>query len=132
MDSAMLFGCSGFVGTSIISYLLGMWPHLIFTEAYQVNTLLLNTLIGLVPALVVGLYGTRKFGLAGACGFIGGGMAMGIFLYLRLKQMNMARNTPGAPELEYPANWVWIMPLCWVIVCIMLALIFVSKDELPD
>lgn len=132
MDTQMLFGCSSFVFASILVYLLVIIPHLIFTDVYRLATLGLCLAIGLGPALIFGAVASRRMGLPGACGFVGGGMAAAIFLFLRLREVEIARNSPrDLPQPEYPTMLVWIVPTAWVLVALLVALVFLPKKELP-
>jgi hypothetical protein len=129
MDTAMLFGCSGFVFTSIFGYILSVWPFFIFPETNKLTMLLTATAIGLTPAAILGMFATRNFGLAGACGFVGGSMATGIFLYLRIDQIFLAALARQAPPAEYPQIITYLLPLAWVLVSGILALAVLPHDE---
>src|SRR5689334_877705 len=109
MDDLMLSGCSGFVGCSFGTFLLGMWPFLVFGNAGE-GHLLLAFPIGLIPALLIGIYVSRKFGLAAACGFIGGAMALGIFMHLIANQIITAIYLQGGKQRVPPLLLIYLIP----------------------
>ena len=129
MDAAMLFGCSGFVFTSIGGYILSVWPFLAFHNTEQVQTLAVSGACGLVPAAILGVVATRKFALAGACGFVGGALSTGIFLYLRIEQTFIASIARQGPTPEYPPIMKYLVPFGWILVTAILSLIFLPREE---
>ncbi len=131
MDSVMLFGCSGFVFTSIGGYILTVWPYLVFQDSERLSRLEVSSLVGMLPAAILGTVASRRFGLAGACGFVGGSMASGIFLYLRIEQTFLSSLARQAPKPDYPQILTYLIPLTWIIVSVILALVFVPNEK-PD
>lgn len=129
MDAAMLFGCSGFVFTSIVGYALSVWPFFLLPETQKLVNLAIAAGIGLTPAAVLGVVATRKFGLAGACGFVGGSMATGIFLYLRIEQIFIAALARQAPPAEYPRIVTYLLPLGWILLSAILAIAALPREE---
>lgn len=129
-DTVMLFGCGGFVSASLITYVLTIWPFFIFREIHLVSELTKCALAGLLPALVFGAYATRRFGLAPAAGFVGGGMAAAVFLYLRLVEVNLRRVQRDLAQPDYPDIWVWIVPMAWVVVLILVAMVMIRPSEI--
>ncbi|MDR3690619.1 MAG: hypothetical protein P4L46_14670 [Fimbriimonas sp.] len=129
MDTAMLFGCSGFVFTSIGGYILSVWPYLVFQDSEILARLAMCSAIGLTPSALLGIAATRRFGLAGACGFVGGSMATGIFLFLRLDQAFVAALARQAPKPDYPHLLVYLVPAGWIILTLILALVFMPNEE---
>ncbi len=129
MDAAMLFGCSGFVGTSIGGYLLSVWPFFFFPESEKVKFLLISSSVGLIPAAILGILATRRFALAGACGFVGGSMATGIFLFLRLDQVFLSALARQAPPAEYPKVMTYLLPLAWILISAILALAVLPREQ---
>jgi hypothetical protein len=129
MDAAMLFGCSGFVFSSIAGYILSVWPFLVFPDSERISSLSLAAGTGLIPAAIVGIAATRKFALAGACGFVGGALSTGIFLYLRIEQTFIAALARQAPTPEYPRIMTYLIPLCWILISAILALIFLPREQ---
>lgn len=130
MDTAMLFGCSGFVGTSIGGYILSVWPFFAMRGTEYLHVLAITLALGLVPAAILGIYSSRKFGLAGACGFVGGAMTTGVFLFLRLQQVFLAARSDQAPTPNYPEILVTIIPLGWVLASVFLGILLVPKNEI--
>lgn len=130
MDSVMLFGCSGFVFTSVGGYILTVWPYLVLQDSEKLARLGLCSCIGMLPAAVLGVASTRRFGLAGACGFVGGSMATAIFLYLRIEQTFISALARQAPKPDYPQILTYLVPLGWVIISVIFALIFLPDEKL--
>lgn len=128
-DAIMLAGCTGFVSSALITYLLAIWPFFLFTEIHLSAELLRCALIGLLPALVFGGYVTRRFGLAAAAGFVGGGMSAGIFLYLRLMEVNLRRVQREMAQPDFPEAWVWIGPMAWVLLLFFVAALLIRPSE---
>jgi len=128
MDSAMLFGCTGFVFTSIAGYLLSVWPFLVLPDTEKISKLAIAVGVGLIPAAVLGVFATRKFALAGACGFVGGSLSTGIFLYLRLEQVFISATARQAPAPDYPQVMMYVVPLGWILASAILALIALPRD----
>lgn len=133
-DSEMLAGCSSFVLVSLLTYFMVIWPHLVFYETFRLATLGLACGLGMGPAAILGAYGTRKFGLAAAGGFVGGALASSIFLFLNLKRILLAENLPDMnrdlPKPEYPQSWQYFVPLAWMLAVIVIAGVFLRKEEL--
>ncbi len=129
MDAAMLFGCSGFVLSSIGGYMLSVWPFLVFQETEKLTTLATAAAIGLTPAAILGIVSTRKFRLAGACGFVGSALSVGIFLYLRIEQTFISSLARQAPAPDYPKVVMYLAPLGWILISAILGLLFLPKQE---
>lgn len=129
-DTQMLFGCSGFVSASFVTYGLTVWPNLVWSETHKLQVLVQCFGFGLLPAAVFGIVASRKFGLAGGAGFVGGAMASATFIFLRLQQVMAFRGIREAPQPEYPYPWMWIAPSGWVLLALILAILFVPKEEL--
>jgi len=123
MDAAMLSGCSAFVFTSLATYFLGIWPFLAFGDTYRVRTLALDLVCAILPSLLFGIVMTRKAGLPGACGFVGGTMSMAVFIYLRLKMIVSSAGSSVDVQPEYPASWAWLIPLIWLALGLITAVI---------
>jgi hypothetical protein len=132
MDTQMLFGCSGFVLASIGSYILAVWPFVLLMEAERLATLGLAAAIGLIPYTLIGGFLTRRFGLPGACGFVGGAMAVSIFLYLRLQQAFLSAQAKQGEMPDYPEIFQILLPVGWVFWTLIVVLIVLPKSELPD
>jgi hypothetical protein len=129
MDSVMLTGCTGFVSASLLTYFVGVWPFMAFQDTHLAATLGLCALVGLLPATLLGVIASRKFELPGACGFVGGSMALSVFLYLRLQQVMLGKSSADLPRPDYPASWVWAIPLGWLVVSILVAVLTVPRID---
>ncbi len=128
----MLFGCSGFVITSIGGYLVSVWPYLVFRDTEKLVHLGAASAAGLLPAALLGVVATRRFGLPGACGFVGGALSTGIFLYLRIEQTFISSLARQAPTPDYPQILMYLVPLGWILAAAILALAFLPHDRSSD
>lgn len=129
MDAQMLHGCSGFLIAAVAGYALSVWPWFAFQGAEQLRVLALCALAGLVPAGALGIVATRRFGLAGACGFVAGAVTVSIFLYLRLQQVFVAALDRQAAQPDYPLALVYVVPAAWLCLVLFTALLCLPKDE---
>lgn len=129
MDAVMLAGCTGFVITSVLTYFFAVWPYFVFNSTHLISTLVTCSLIGLLPAATLGVIACRRFGLAGGSGFVGGSLTTGIFLYLRLQQVIALKGDRRMPQPEFPDQWVWLLPLAWILASLILTLLVMPKAE---
>lgn len=129
MDSEMLFGCSGFLLASVGGYALSVWPFFAFQETNLLVVLAQSLAIGLVPTLVLAAVLTRRFGLAGACGAVGGAMASAMFLYLRIQQAFMAYLARHAPEPQYPSSFTYIVPAGYLLAVLLVSVLLLPKEN---
>lgn len=131
MDDVMLTGCSGFVGCSIGTFGLGVWPFLVFGSPEPVPpALLLAFPLGLIPALILGAYVCRKFGLASACGFVGGAMALGVFMFLISQRLTLAIFYASGAKHFYSPLVVYFIPVVWLVLALAVGYVFTPKKEL--
>lgn len=132
MDTVMLFGCGAFVAGAVTIYLLSIWPFFVWPDVHRLRTLALCIAAGLAPALIVAAISTRRFGLPGACGAIGGALTTAIFLYLRLQQAFIASAAKQDKPPDYPALLQGLVPLVWVLTVALVAVLLLPKGELPS
>lgn len=132
MDTVMLFGCGAFVAGAITTYLLSIWPFFAWPEVHRLRVLILGIGAGLVPALIVSAIVTRRFGLPGACGVVGGALTTAIFLYLRLQQAFIAAAAKQDTRPDYPPLLQGLVPLAWVLSVALVAVLLLPKGELPS
>lgn len=125
----MLRGCSGFVTASLMGYALSVWPFFAFQEAEKLSQLITASASGLIPAAIFGTIAARRFGLAGACGFVAGSISTAIFLYLRLNQAVLAGMAQQAPVPEWPGEFVTLLPLGYVLLAVFLAILAMPRNE---
>jgi hypothetical protein len=111
MDSAMLVGCTGFVLCAILTYFLSVWPFFAFREHFTYIGLGIALALALVPSALFSWFAARKFGMAPAFGCIAGAAACAVFLFLRLKQMELAFQLPQFEDPEYPLSFMFYVPL---------------------
>jgi hypothetical protein len=128
-DTVMLIGCSGFVAAALLTYGLSLWPFFVYAEVHLSANLATACALGLLPALVFGGYVTRRHGLPAACGFVGGGLATAIFLFLRLTEVQLRRGSRDMEPPDYPSSWVWMLPLLWIIVIFAVAMLLIRRSE---
>ncbi len=130
MDTQMIGGCSGFVGSALITYALGIWPFFLFNASvHLLAQLLLSSLLGLIPASVFGAIVGRRWGLAPACGFFGGAITVAVFLYLSLNQVAMGHTIADLPRPDYPAAFAWLLPLAWILFALVVTAFFAQMGE---
>ena len=132
IEKKMLVGCTGYVLLSLGGFIVGAWPFFLWTRHWMVADLVRCAAFGLVPNLVLGLWGTQKFGIPGATGFFASALATGIFLYLRLWQMFMGWDAKQSPEPEYPRAFVQLIPMAWVILVALLAVFVLAGAKSED
>jgi hypothetical protein len=130
MDREMLFGCTGFLLASVIGYALSVWPFITFQRTEQIGTLALAMGLGPGVAIVVGMLVTRRYQLAGACGFVGGALCTAIFLYLRLQHGFISAMAKQAPRPDYPESFALLIPAGYVLLCVFLAVLVMPSDAL--
>ena len=130
LDTHLLFGCSQFVVQSIAIYGLSVWPHFLYPAVFALKQLGLNFAIGFLPAAILAAISARKFGLAGAAGSLGGGLAFAIFLFLRLQQLFVPSLLNDAPKPEWPQQWVWLIPLVAIGALVAILYFSLPKAEL--
>ncbi|MES1147239.1 MAG: hypothetical protein ABUL49_00650 [bacterium] len=117
-ESQLMGGCVVIVVCSLVTYGLGCWPALVVRDEYTRTGLFTEMGLGMLPALIFGIVSIRKAREAGLAGFLGGAMAFGVFLYLRLMQVFVAESTPDLPQPEWPKAWTIAIPAVWALVCI--------------
>jgi len=132
MDDQMLFGCSGFVLASVGGYALSVWPFFAFGEIDKLPVLAQDGAIGFVSAVVLSVVVTRRFGVAGACGAVGGAMSAAMFLYLRIQQAFLAHLARQAPEPGYPPVLQGLVPFAWLLAILLVAIWSIPKKELEE
>lgn len=130
MDSQMLVGCTGFVVTSLATYFLAIWPFLVWLSIERLGVLALASTAAFFPVFVTGAIACRKAGLAGAAGFVGGMLAVAIFLYLRMEQLFVEVLARRIPEPEYPKALQYLIPLAAVFGALLIALLFLDRETI--
>lgn len=130
-DGQMLFGCTQFVIQCFCIYGMAAWPHFVFADIYEVRPLAVNVGLGVLPALAQSIVGARKFGLASAVGSLGGALAFGIFLYLRMQQIHIPSGIRGVPIPEWPKEWCWLTPTAVVLIFASALFLALPKSERP-
>ncbi|MCB8931872.1 MAG: hypothetical protein M9921_02560 [Fimbriimonadaceae bacterium] len=131
MDTQMMFGCSTFGIVAGLILLLVALPHFLIADTQRLVELGRASLLGLAPAAVVGMVASRRFGLPGACGFVGGALVSAVFLYLRLAQVLLTRYGDPSEQPDYPVSWGTLLPIAWVAACAGLALLSMRRSDLP-
>lgn len=132
IEKKMLAGCASYVFLSLGGFLIGAWPFFFWTRHWLVTELTLCASLGLFPAIVVGLLGTRRYGIPGGAGFFASALATAIFLYLRLWQMFMGWDAHRSPEPEYPRAFVWLIPIGWVVLVALITTFVLSLSQSRD
>lgn len=132
MDDQMLFGCSGFVLASVGGYAVSVWPFFAFGEIDKFAVLAKDFSIGFISAVILSVALTRRFGVAGACGAVGGAMSTAMFLYLRIQQAFLAHQARQAPEPGYPPVLQGLIPFAWLLAIVLVAIWSIPKKELEE
>jgi len=120
------------VETSLIGYVLAVWPFFAVPETHLARNLTTACAFGMVPALVLTAFSTRRFGLPGACGGLGVAMATGVFLYLRMDQIMLGFTVRDLPRPDYPSTWAWIVPSAYVVATVAVGLLLLPRDTFSD
>ena len=133
MDARFLAGCTTIAIISLATYATIAWPFFAF-QAHSREGLVQIGLAGAAPVLIVGTFLIRKLGLEAAVALVGGSIAGGIFAFLQLRGIALGHiaSTQDLPEPDYPAAWVWGLPLAWVLVVAALALFTLPRRETQD
>ncbi len=126
MDDHMLFGCSGFVATSVGCYLMAAWPFFVWLDIYTLRMLATTLALGLPVAFVAGAISGWKFGLAGSAGFVCGMVVVAVFLYLRLEYIFVGASIRQTPEPDYPGWTQWFLPVMVVALAVALSAILLA------
>lgn len=120
-EAQILSGCSFFVVTSLLTYLIGVWPFFTFSDQHLIARFLIACASGLLPSAILGVFAGIKGGVPGACGFLGGTIAIAMFMYLRISQIMLGESMPDLPKPDYPSAASWILPLFWTVIAIIIA-----------
>lgn len=129
MDSQMLFGCSGFLIASLGGYALAIWPFFVFRNTDKLETMAISLALGTAPVLVATGILSRRYGLAGVCGSVGGAIAVSMFLYLRIQQAFLAYLARQAPEPQYPPSMEFIVPLAFLLAVSFVGVALLKPDK---
>lgn len=128
-DDLMLLGCGGFLIASVGGYLLGIWPYFLWQDAERLDVLLRSTALGLILPLILGVWMTRRSGLAGATGAIAGSLVTAIFLYLRIEQTFLEAAVQRIPPPDYPGSLQYLLPIGWVLLVSGVTVVFLPREE---
>ena len=128
----MIMGCGGFVVAAVGIYLLGVWPFLAFQDVHRLRTLGLCAALGFFPTALVSAFASRRFGLPGACGAVGGALTVAVFLYLRVQQAFTAAVARQDTPPDYPDLFAILLPIAWVLGVTLVVSVLLPKGELPS
>lgn len=123
MDSVMLVGCAGFVFCAVLTYFFSVWPFFVFREHFTYIGLAIALSLALVPSGIFSWIASRKFGMAPAFGCIAGAAAFAVFLFLRLKQMELAFQLPQFEDPEYPLSFMFLVPSVVLLALTLISLV---------
>lgn len=129
-EKQLMSGCMVILVSCFLVYGLIIWPWFVF-EPHTVKGLARALGFGAGTATVFGIIVTLKFKLAGGAGYLGGGFAAAVFMFLRLQQIMLGKGHNDLPQPEYPERWVHLVPLAYVLLSIAIVAIFLPK-ELED
>jgi len=131
-DDQMLFGCGGFLVAAVAGYMLSIWPFFVWQQGEQLRILGICVAAGLIPPLIVGGILSRKYGLPGACGLIGGALCTAIFLYLRIQQAFIEAAAQRVPTPDYPRSVMAVLPLAYVLISVLVGYYTLKPGEFDD
>jgi len=128
-EAQILSGCSFFVATSLLTYAIGVWPFFVLADQHLIAKFLMACAFGLLPTAIIGVVAGIKGGVPGACGFLGGTIAVAMFMYLRISQIMLGEHMPDLPKPDYPSAAAWILPLFWTVIAVIIAGFSAQKGE---
>lgn len=133
MDSRFLAGCLTIALLSLGFWLLASWPFFVFPVHTKAG-LLQTFWFGALPTLVVGGVLIRIKGLEAATALVGGALAAGVFVYLHLGNVSLGQfaDSQDLPPPDYPASWVWLLPLAWCFAVGSTVFLLLPKKETED
>lgn len=130
-DAHLVAGCATFSTLAIVLFAMATAPFLINQDSYLLAVLGKNLLLGLLPAWIIGILCTRKFNLPGAGGLVASSLTFAVFFLLRHWPFTMVEGRDERlPQLDYPALWVYLIPVAICIAAFVLAGLFLPKTEL--
>lgn len=132
IEAQMLTGCFVFVWYSVGCLALTIWPFFVWLRSDRLVSLLSALALGLIPAALVGAYGSRRIGIPAGAGFVASAMATGIFQYIRLNEMFLGARAKRIPQPDYPETLVWLLPLCWTVLAFLVALATLKPGAIPS
>ena len=129
MDKMMLAGCSSFVAASFLSYFLWVWPFFVSGELFEFAVVQKNLLLGGGASLLPGILFIRKGGLAGACGFIAGTAAFGVFFFLRVDQFFWGLRLERMPQPDYDLSIKYLAPLACIAFSVLVSALLLDRKH---
>ncbi len=129
MDTHMLFGCGAFVTASLICYALLVWPFFAIRDVYLWKNLYIAGGLAVIPSGIIAMVVTRRSGIAGACGAVGGCICGGVFLYIRMSQLFLSARLQQSPTPEFPEVLCFVVPLGLIVLFLIGAVLFLPKSE---
>lgn len=131
-EGTLMTGCGVILVSSVLTYLMSFWPFAAVPH-HTVSGLVQALALASLPTWVFGAILARKFGMAGASGFVGGALCSAIFIYLRLQMVTSVRGDRTLPQPEYPDRWAVIIPVAWLLASAAAMMLFLpswfDKDE---
>lgn len=133
MDAKFFVGCMTIAALSIVFFALEIWPFFAFQTATK-SGLIGVALSGCLPALLIGAIIVRKIGLEGGTALIGGTVSASVFAFLRMDMQGLGRFDPSESLVvpDYPAFWVWLMPVIWALLVTSLTLFLLPQGQEGD
>lgn len=128
-EMQMLSGCMVFGVMAFLTYALGIWPFLVIPELHLLRQIGIAAAAGGIPIVLLGSIAAFRGGLAPACGFLGGSLALSVFLYLLLGQIELGHTLPDMPKPDYPPIMTWWAPAAWTLTSVMITVIFGRLGE---
>ena len=127
LEKQLMSGCMVILLTCVIVYGLCLWPWFTF-QGHTVSGLVKALTFGAGSSIVLGIFVTLKYGMAGASGFLGGAFVAAVFMFLRIQQYMLGKGHNDLQQPEYPERWQWLVPLAWVLLAVVIVAIFLPKE----
>ncbi|MCU0315642.1 MAG: hypothetical protein MUC92_03515 [Fimbriimonadaceae bacterium] len=127
-EAQLMSGCSVIVVVAFLTYFLTAWPWFVF-PLYTLTGLQTAIVAGCGTSVVLGGISCFRFRIAGASGFLGGALAAGVFIFLVLNEVGKGRVSQDLPRPEYPERWQWMVPLLFVVACVLVAILLTRKEK---
>lgn len=133
-EGQLMAGCSLIGIVAFVIFGLLTWPWFAFRAGqdqlppeFTMSGLMMILACGCIPTLIAGAFIVRKAEAAGAAGFLGGSMAFGVFLFLRMSQGFVAKEIADLPHAEYSETLGTTVPLVWAISVIVTTILFFPR-----
>jgi hypothetical protein len=126
-DRQLMGGCASFITTSLVCYLLSIWPFIFADDLWTSAGLARAMSLGFIPPTIFGIISTRRFAVAGACGWVAAALTTAIFLLVRIQNLFTAGDSRQFPMPVFSRDLIWVLPVGYVIAVITLSLLVLPR-----